>query len=287
MTKFSKNSKRLLGAAAACALLVGWSVSSQAQTCTVGNWDASSGALADMDGTDNSNGLVGTPPVFRRYAGPCAFEAPFGGGPDWVEDSGMVESNYIARFYVYLNDLTGDDVPIFEAYDGSNAALFGVYFTSDSGAGVIGFDATGNGIVDQSGSAEPGWNSVELSYDGVNLLASINGADDLSAASSSGDVAAVRLGDIDGAGGGSAVFDDFDSRRTTRPGRLCRGLTDATRDALTFADAIAIFNDAASNSTVTTGQPDYNEDGLVTFSDAIAVFNRSVSASTRPCAENR
>jgi hypothetical protein len=287
MSNTFENSRRILGAALACFMLAALSTSIHAQTCTVNNWDAVSADV--VNGDNDATGSVGSPPTFKRYAGPCSLRATFGGVAEWVEnDQGgaLDESNYIARFYVYLTDVAGTNVPLFEAYDGTNAALFAVLYSDTLS---IGIDTNGSGTPNVAGDAQTGWNSVEIEYDGTNLSASINGAADISAPTDlMTNVASVRLGDIDGGvGSGVAYFDDFDSRRVSRPGRLCRGLTDESRDLLTFADAIAIFTDAVSPVTVVAGQPDYNEDGLVTFSDAITVFNQAVNPANRSCDQNR
>jgi hypothetical protein len=285
MSKIFGNSRRILGAALACFALTAVSTSIHAQTCTVLNWDAVSGAV--VNGDSDATGSVGSPPNFKRYAGPCSLKVTFGADAEWVEnDQGgaLDEANYIARFYVYLTDVAGTNVPLFEAYDGTNAALFAVLYSDTLS---IGLDTDGDGAPDVSGAAQAGWNSVEVAYDGTTLSASINGAADISAATDlTTNVASVRLGDIDGGvGSGVAYFDDFDSRRVSRPGRLCRGLTgDGTN--LGLPDAFSIYDEFTSGPNLLAGgQPDYNEDGSVDLQDFFDVYDAFASGQN-DCADN-
>ena len=273
-------------------MLVGWSLSASAQNCTTANWTS---AVGLADGVDNATGNVGTPPTFRRYAGPCALRVPVDGTARYViDDSPAAESSYIARFYVFLNNSGSAPIVLFEALGSGDAAQLRLTYTAPN----LTLEIFNNGQTQsrQFTNLENGWQSVELSWAQgatANVSLTLNG-DTLTAEgvdTAGRTIERVRMGNVAAAGVAQASttvdFDDFDSRRSSNPGRLCRGLTDQTRDSLTFGDAIAIFSDASSAAFVAPGQPDYDENGLVTFGDAIAVFNRAAGASTRPCAANR
>ncbi len=80
--------------------------------------------------------------------------------------------------------------------------------------------------------------------------------------------------------GGTAVtapvfFDEFDSRRTTNPGRLCRGdAASPLNKVVNVFDAVAVVNDASGvPANLSIGQPDANEDGVVSVFDAVATVN--------------
>ena len=281
----------LLASAMVGLLMAGWTVSASAQTCTTTNWSSSVGLA---DGANNATGNVGTPPTFRRYAGPCALRVPVDGTARYVVDNSPVsEASYIARFYVFLNNSGSAPIVLFEALDAGSVAQLRLTYTAPD----LTLDVFNNGQTQsrQFTNLENGWQSVELSWAqgaAADVSFTLNGAI-LTATgvdTTGRSIDQVRMGNIAAAGSAQATtaidFDDFDSRRATAPGRLCRGLTDQTRETLTFGDAIAIFNDASSPGFVAPGQPDYDENGLVTFGDAIAVFNRAASASTRPCSEN-
>lgn len=287
MSKISISSKRILGVAVACLMLGAWSTSSQAQTCTVANWAGGATGLSDAN--------TGTPSGSnRRYGGPCGLRVPADGTARFVtDDSPASETTYIARFYTFLDAAGTGEIILFAADDGATDQVQVLYNVPSNGDLTLRvWDSGGPNDLSFLGVGT-GWHSVELVWEAAASAAiafSVNGAPDVTATlDTSGIVLAnANLGNVGGANtGGTIDFDDFDSRRVSRPGRLCRGLTDETRDLLTFSDAIEIFNDAVSPTTFVAGQPDYNEDGLVTFSDAITVFDRAVNPATRSCDQNR
>jgi hypothetical protein len=75
-------------------------------------------------------------------------------------------------------------------------------------------------------------------------------------------------------------FDEFDSRRTQNPGRLCRG--DANNDtAIGSQDRIVVTNEIlSSGATPATGQPDANEDGAIGSQDRIVITNLILAGAT-------
>src|SRR5690625_1983436 len=77
------------------------------------------------------------------------------------------------------------------------------------------------------------------------------------------------LGNMNDADGGSIDFDDFDSRRSERPGRLLVG--DANSDGeVTLADVSSV-SDEVFDSIYSLGQPDCNEDGEITLADVACI----------------
>ena len=96
-------------------------------------------------------------------------------------------------------------------------------------------------------------------------------------ANSADSITEARLGLITGTPTVTApvFFDEFDSRRTQNPGRLCRG--DANGNgSLTGGDAQAVINETV-NGVIAIGQPDANENGGVTGGDAQAIINLVVN----------
>jgi len=79
------------------------------------------------------------------------------------------------------------------------------------------------------------------------------------------------LGNLNDADGGSIDFDDFDSRRSERPGRLLVG--DANGDGnLSTADVVAVLQENKGGAFA-AGQPDCNEDGQISTADVVCVLS--------------
>lgn len=73
-------------------------------------------------------------------------------------------------------------------------------------------------------------------------------------------------------------FDEFDSRRTQSPGRLCRGdagggVGGAPDGFIGPGDRVLITNEILGTGTQPLGQPDPTEDGLVGPGDRVTVTN--------------
>src|SRR6056297_502926 len=274
--------KSLIGGVAAAALL-GLSMNAQAQTCVVSNWSNAT-SLTDADaGTQNTLASDN-----RRYGGPCGLRAPGGGVAYVTDETPSAEGTYIARFYAFLDNAGSDPAVIYEATDGVDARAQ-VWYNFPN-AGDLTLRVADNGATDNDltfSGVGSGWHSVEFVWEAAasaDIRFAVNGATDLefgSALDTSGfQIADASLGNVNGGATGSMDFDAFDSRRISRPGRLCRGLTDEGRPVggsgfqeINLSDAQAIFAEFASNGgTPAGGIPDYDENGFVQLADAQAVF---------------
>jgi len=257
--------KTLIGGVAAAALL-GLSINAQAQTCVVSNWTSATG-LADADaGTQGGSN--------RRYGGPCGLRVPGGGAAYVTDETPSAEGSYIARFYAYLNDAGAGQATIFEATDGTDPRIEVVY----DGAAASGGDLILN--VYDSGGAVPqplsftgigtGWHSIELVWEAAasaDIRFSVNGAADVSTTvdTSGTSIVDASLGNVDGGATGAMDFDDFDSRRISRPGRLEVG--DANADDSVSAGDLGSLLGEINEVAFAPGQPDCTEDGSVNAGD--------------------
>ena len=287
--------------------LASWSGNAEAQTCTITNW---------AGGAENAGSLFAGNPAQgnSRFAGPCSLAVELDGGPAFVvDDSPVAEESYIARFYFNPNGNANEGLPmiIFAANDADNGTGEDVLqlwynvssaspLTPSAGAATL-VIATADGAaqinVPASEIRSAGWNSFEVvwtSGTSAEVLLNVNGGADLSTTGNTANErvrsAVLGFAGDDGSGVSSATsvyFDDFDSRRVSRPGRLCRGLTDESRDALDFDDIFNIFAEIASGgANPAAGQPDFNEDGVVDFDDIFDVFGRIASVEA-DCSLNR
>ena len=286
----------LLASAMVGLLMAGWSVSASAQNCTTGNWTSVVGLV---NGENNATGNVGSPPAFRRYAGPCALKVPVNGVARYVTDeTPNSETSYIARFYMFLDNVGQTPIQVFGASDGQEDQIQ-VWYNSPSPGNLTlrVFDANGaeQVLAPFTDVAQRRWHSIELVWDAAasaNIRFSLNGqADRTASVNTTGlGINAVFLGNVNGADGTGAIdFDDFDSRRTTRPGKLCRGSTvnlDQVPNTITQSDMLQIFREVLSGgSQLAQGQPDYLGNGSVTQADFLQVFANHVLAGNSACPE--
>ena len=283
--------KRLPGLAIAAGVALAFSLNVQAQDCTIGNWQVDGTATA----TNLTNGDVGSTNPFRRYAGPCGLLVAVDGTNRFLTDgSPSAETVYNARFFTYLNDAGSNPILLFAADDGDDDQIQVWYnFPSAGNLTLRVFDnsAQANDLTESVGS---GWHSVEFAWDSVaeTVAFSVNNAPDLTLTPSIAGltIANAHLGNIEGANGGAGAaisFDDFESRRQSRPPRLCRGLTvpegtgPGERDRLALADARAVFAEVASfGAERAGGQPDFNGDGVVALADAREIFSNVAAFQT-------
>lgn len=271
--KLMTNGRKLLLAGVALTACLGFAFNAQAQTCTITNWTGTPTSLSDADaGTQGSSN--------RRYGGPCGLRVGVDGSPHHVTDpSPSSETTYIARFYTFLNNAGSDPVQIFAADDGASDQIQVWYNSPTAGDLTLRvFDTTPSANDLTFSSVGAGWHSVELVWEqaaSANILFSVDGAADAAATvdTTGISIANAHLGNVDGAatGGGSIDFDDFDSRRVERPGRLMVG--DANDDlTINSQDFVTVINEI-SGVTFASGQPDCNEDGVINSQDFVCVIN--------------
>src|SRR5699024_5687535 len=119
-----------------------------------------------------------------------------------------------------------------------------------------------------------GWHSVEVVWAaGEDTLFKVDEEGDLvvNADTSGQSIHYADLGNLNDADGGSIDFDDFDSRRSERPGRLLVG--DANDDGEISVFDIQAVGGEVSGGGFAIGQPDCNEDGIVDVFDIQCVGN--------------
>jgi hypothetical protein len=269
--KWMTNSRKLLLTGVALAAGFGVAMSAQAQTCTISNWLGTPSGVTDANaGTQGSSN--------RRYGGPCGLRVPVDGTPHFVVDNSPAsESTYVARFYTFLDNAGTNPVLLFAADDGTNDQIQVLYNDPTAGDLTLSVRTSGGAYVDRTfAGVGSGWHSVEFVWEASATAAiafSVDGATDLTATvdTTGASIVNASLGNIEGAAGGGAIdFDDFDSRRSSRPGELLRGDADGSGG-----------HNAADNTTIllerlglqfAAGQPDCNEDGAVNAADNTCVL---------------
>lgn len=270
--KWMTNSRNLLLAGVALAGSFGLAVSAQAQTCTITNWLGNETGVTDANaGTQGSSN--------RRYGGPCGLRVPVDGSPHFVADNSPAsESTYVARFYTFLDNAGTNPVLLFAADDGTNDQIQVLYNDPSAGDLTLSVRTSGGAYVDRTfAGVGSGWHSVEFVWaaSGTAAIAfSVDGAADMTATidTTGASIVNASLGNIDGAAGGGTIdFDDFDSRRESRPGRLTIG--DANDDlSINSQDFVTVINEI-SGSSFAGGQPDCNEDGTINSQDFVCIIN--------------
>ena len=255
-------------AGVALSALLGFSINAQAQTCTIANWDGATALAAANAGTQGATN--------RRYGGPCGLRVPMDGTARFLTDnSPAAESTYIARFYAFL-DNAGTDAVILFADAGDNVEVwYNVPNAGDITLNVV--DASANNNFLTFASVGSGWHSIEFAWESsatANIAFSVNGAADATATldTSGISLSSVSLGNLNNNATGTSIdFDDFDSRRISRPGRLL--VADANGDGvITGGDLTSLVNELLGSSFA-VGQPDCNEDGSITGGDLTCLVN--------------
>ena len=265
--KLMTDGRKALLAGVALVACLGFAFNAQAQTCVVSNWAGGATNLTDADaGTQGASN--------RRYGGPCGLQVDIDGTARFVsDDSPQSETTYIARFYAFMDNAGSDQMIVFAADDGTDDQIQVWYNFPNAGDLTLRVFDNGGTPTDLTESAVgAGWHSIELVWDAAatsDVRFSVDGAADLTASpdTSGLTIANAHLGNVDGTatGGGTVDFDDFDSRRIERPGRLL--VADANDDG-----TVDIFDVQATGTEVTggadaAGQPDCNEDGTVDIFD--------------------
>ena len=273
----------------ALSALLGMSLNAQAQSCTITNW---------AGGSVNDSALFAGSPLDgnTRYGGPCSLEVSLDSGFAYVVDnSPIAEQDYITRFYFNPNGNGSADAPmvIFAANDesdGTGEDVIQLWFNVASADPFVAQPnhvtlvvVTETGIEEiQAGATSiraNGWNSFEIvwtSGPAAEVTLKVNERDDLTVTgdTSSQRVRTALLGFVDEGVSISSTtplyFDDFDSRRQSRPGRLLRG--DANDDGVINAqDFVTVINEIGGS--LAAGQPDCNEDGVINAQDFVCLIN--------------
>lgn len=273
------NRKYLLGTAIAASLLLGANVAS---ACAISAWASATG-LTVVD--------TGEPSAFKRYSGRCGLRVSDASTPRFVQDNTPAdEKNYRFRLYYFTGNVTGGVVDIYQARNTGGTNIIRV--THDGNQ--LGFTTNTGGAAQNVVVADNAYYSVELAWAAGTLSPATTGSLTGTVTGNSGGAAAAvvagtvnfpglansadsitdaRMGLIAGSATVTApvFFDEFDSRRTTNPGRLVRG--DANNSGTTTpADATAVLNEF-NNGVINVGQPDCGENGGVSPADATCVLN--------------
>lgn len=260
-TRPARAVKTLIAGVALSALL-GFSINAQAQTCTIDNWDDATNLANANAGTQGSSN--------RRYGGPCGLRVAMDGTARYLTDnSPATESAYIARFYAFLDNAGSDPVVLFADGDDNLEVWYNFPNAGDISLNVVDNAASDN-ILTFPGVGS-GWHSIEFAWESAaaaNIAFSVNGAADAVATVNTSGItlSSARLGNVNNAAGTSIDFDDFDSRRISRPGRLL--VSDANDDGVVDIFDAPVLRDELSGAAFAPGQPDCDENGVVDIFDA-------------------
>lgn len=253
-----------------------------ATACSTALWD---GAPATATAGEPS-GTVG-PASFRRYSGRCGLKAS-AVNQTVTDDSPSAETTYNARFYVFTGGVTGE-ADIFNARNAANANIIRVTWDGTN----FRFYKNGGTAVTVAGAASRSYGvEVRWTAAGANMTALVRGNNAASITTVSvpgptgGVIDTAVLGWISGGtlpgGADQPNFDEFDSRRTSNIGFLCRG--DANGDtSINIFDRGAVNQDILAQAgnpgnNLASGQPDANEDGVVNIFDR-GVINTLISSN--------
>lgn len=217
---------------------------------------------------------------FPRYSGRCSLRAAAVG--QFVTDGSPngTETSYNARFYTAAPAFTGE-ADIFQARDTGGTNIIRV--TYDGAQFKFYVNGTANTAVVAAApnryyGVEVRWTAAGTFTALVKGAAAVNATTVTISGFTGGTIDTARLGWISGgtlAGGATAPhFDEFDSRRTSTIGFLCRGDANGDRAINIFDRGIVNQDINAQNGIVganlAIGQPDANEDF------AINIFDRGI-----------
>lgn len=261
--------KTLLGAAIFSAVAF-----TGANACSISAWSAtdSVGVVAADAGEPTAG--------FKRYSGRCSLQVAGGATAKYVQDNTPTNAtSYKARFYVFTGTTlvdTGAGGFFYLARDGAGSNLIRLALTG----GNIQTTVTGSAAaIPAIPVAANAFYSVELEWAqgaAAPFSIKVQGAgaatpttQTTTTNNAAGVLKDVRLG-LSAGSTGTAFFDEYDSRRTTAPGRLCRG--DANGNGqIQGNDRVVVSNEIAG--TLAAGQPDATENGLVQGNDRVVVSN--------------
>jgi hypothetical protein len=255
----------------------------QASACSRSAWSPTdSVGIVDADVGEplpTSNG-------FKRYSGRCAMRVVGAATPKYVQDNTPTSAaSYKSRFYFYsgngANIDTGASGFFFLARDGVGANLIRLALT---GGAIKTTVANAGAVADIPVTADT-WYSVELDWAQTAGTFSVSVKGPGPAVTQTSAITAgtsvlkdVRLG-LSAASTGTSFFDEYDSRRSSAPGRLLR--CDASGDGATvnILDLIAITAEILGTSPA-LGQPNANQDNSINVVDRIIVQGKILGTST-------
>ncbi len=261
--------KTLLGAAIFSAVAF-----TGANACSISAWSAT-----------DSVGVVaadsGEAPAFSRYSGRCSLQTVGAATAKYVQDNTPTNAtSYKARFYIRVGNPiadTGAGGFVYLARDGAGANLIRIALTGGNlQTTVTGSAASIPAIPVVAGA----FYSVEIEWAqgaAAPFSIKVQGAGAATPTTQTtttnnptGVLKDVRLG-LSAGSTGTVFFDEYDSRRTTAPGRLCRG--DANGNGLIQGNDRVIISNEIAGTALAVGQPDANENGQVQGNDRVVVSN--------------
>lgn len=287
------NHKALLGTAVAAALMFG---AQAVSACAISAWSSATGLTAADTGAPSAG--------FSRVLGECSLRIADSNGSTgrFVTDTTPNnEASYRARFYYFTGDVTGT-APIFQARNTGGTNIIQVTHNGS----VLSFTTNTGGAAQTVTVADKRYYSIEMNWtagagtgsftatvsgnSGAGVVNAVAGTVAFNSLSNSSDsITEARMGLIGGsattAASSAVYFDEFDSRRTTSPGLLCRG--DAGGGAggtpdgvIGSADRVLITNEILAINAQPKGYPDASQDGLTASADRVAVTNMILAGTT-------
>lgn len=285
------NHKNLIGTAVAAALLFG---AQAVSACAISAWSSATG----LSVADTGEPAAG----FSRYSGKCSLRVPnsnSGAGRFVTDTTPNNESSYRLRFYYYTGDISGV-TDIFQARNTGGTNIIRV--THDGNQ--LSFTTNTGGAAQNVTVADNRYYSIELNWSaaagtgaltgtvtgnsGASATANVAGTVNFPNLNNAADsITEARMGMIVGTPTVTApvYFDEFDSRRTQSPGRLCRGdagggAGGAPDNVIGVADRVLITNEILATGTQPLGQPDVNDDGIIAPADRVGVTNLILAAAS-------
>lgn len=275
--------KILFGSALAIAMAFG---ANAASACSVDAWSVRNNVTAADAGEPTAG--------FSRYSGRCSLRV--NAANKFVQDNTPNnETSYRARLYFYTADVSGGEIDVFQAKNTGGTNI--IRITHDGS--VLRFYVNTGGAAQSVTVADNRYYAIEFAWAAGTaspattgtFTATVTGAGNTTPAgtvnltnlaNAADSITDARMGVIAGTptfnNSTAYFFDEFDSRRTTNPGRLCRG--DANNDtAIGPQDRILVTNEILGTN-VASGQPDANEDGAIGPQDRIVITNLILAGAT-------
>lgn len=230
---------------------------------------------------------------FARYSGRCSLRST--AATQFVVDNSPngAETTFKARWYTFTGELAGPEADIFQAQNTAAANIIRVTYDGSQ----FKFYVNGTANTATVAAVANKYYGIEVRWAAAGTFtALVKGAGAAAATSvtisgfTGGTIDTARLGWISGGslpvGGRAPNFDEYDSRRTSDVGFLCRA--DANLDgALNIFDRGIINQDINAQAGVpgqnlAIGQPDVNEDGVVNVFDRGGMNGLIVAAAVCP-----